>query len=99
MRISMQVAERLCWAHDAGLVAVLDMHEDIYGEGFGFDGAPRVGVRRGALRGVRADRSVVLTRTSIRTSRRASTSYTRRASSSSSPRGGTSREKLAIRRR
>lgn len=36
-----QVAERLQWAHDAGLYAVLDMHEDIYGEGFGFDGAPR----------------------------------------------------------
>lgn len=35
------VAERLGWAHDAGLVAVLDMHEDVYGEGFGFDGAPR----------------------------------------------------------
>lgn len=36
-----QVAERLGWARDAGLYAVLDMHEDIYGEGFGFDGAPR----------------------------------------------------------
>jgi endoglycosylceramidase len=36
-----QVAERLGWARDAGLAVVLDMHEDIYGEGFGFDGAPR----------------------------------------------------------
>jgi hypothetical protein len=29
------------WARDAGLAVVLDMHQDIYGEGFGFDGAPR----------------------------------------------------------
>jgi endoglycosylceramidase len=35
------VAERLGWAQDAGLAVVLDMHQDIYGEGFGFDGAPR----------------------------------------------------------
>src|SRR5581483_239991 len=35
------VAERLGWAQTAGLSVVLDMHEDIYGEGFGFDGAPR----------------------------------------------------------
>ena len=35
------VAERMRWAHDAGLHVVLDMHQDIYGEGFGFDGAPR----------------------------------------------------------
>ena len=35
-----RVAERLEWAREAGLVAILDMHEDIYGEGFGFDGAP-----------------------------------------------------------
>ena len=34
------VAERMGWAHDAGLAIVLDMHEDVYGEGFGFDGAP-----------------------------------------------------------
>ena len=34
------VAERLRWAHDAGLDAILDMHEDVYGVGFGFDGAP-----------------------------------------------------------
>jgi endoglycosylceramidase len=36
-----QVAERMRWAADAGLWVVLDMHEDVYGEGFGFDGAPR----------------------------------------------------------
>lgn len=36
-----RVAERMRWAHDAGLHVVLDMHQDIYGEGFGFDGAPR----------------------------------------------------------
>jgi endoglycosylceramidase len=35
------VAERMQWAEDAGLAVVLDMHQDIYGEGFGFDGAPR----------------------------------------------------------
>jgi endoglycosylceramidase len=29
------------WAQDAGLTVVLDMHQDVYGEGFGFDGAPR----------------------------------------------------------
>jgi endoglycosylceramidase len=36
-----RVAERMQWAADAGLLVVIDMHEDIYGEGFGFDGAPR----------------------------------------------------------
>jgi endoglycosylceramidase len=36
-----RVAERMQWAADAGLAVVIDMHEDIYGEGFGFDGAPR----------------------------------------------------------
>jgi endoglycosylceramidase len=35
------VATRLGWAQAAGLAVVLDMHQDIYGEGFGFDGAPR----------------------------------------------------------
>jgi endoglycosylceramidase len=35
------VGERLRWAEDVGLTVVLDMHQDIYGEGFGFDGAPR----------------------------------------------------------
>jgi endoglycosylceramidase len=35
------VAERMKWASDANLSVVLDMHEDIYGEGFGYDGAPR----------------------------------------------------------
>jgi endoglycosylceramidase len=36
-----RVRERLDWAADAGLVVILDMHQDVYGEGFGFDGAPR----------------------------------------------------------
>ena len=36
-----QVAARMTWAHDSGLFVVLDMHQDVYGEGFGFDGAPR----------------------------------------------------------
>jgi endoglycosylceramidase len=36
-----RVAERLAWAADSGLMIVLEMHQDIYGEGFGFDGAPR----------------------------------------------------------
>jgi endoglycosylceramidase len=35
------VVERLGWAQASGLAVVLDMHEDVYGEGFGFDGAPR----------------------------------------------------------
>ncbi len=35
------VAARMQWAHDAGLVVILDMHQDVYGEGFGFGGAPR----------------------------------------------------------
>lgn len=34
------VAMHAQMAHDAGLVMVLDMHQDVYGEGFGFDGAP-----------------------------------------------------------
>lgn len=35
------VATRLRWAREAGLAVILDMHQDVYGEGFGFDGAPR----------------------------------------------------------
>jgi endoglycosylceramidase len=35
------VRERMQWAHAAGLNVVLDMHQDVYGEGFGFGGAPR----------------------------------------------------------
>src|SRR6185503_4615431 len=35
------VAERMDWARDAGLSVVLDMHQDLYGEGFQGDGAPR----------------------------------------------------------
>jgi endoglycosylceramidase len=34
------VAEKMQWASDAGLSVILDMHQDIYGEGYGFDGAP-----------------------------------------------------------
>ena len=36
-----RVAERMDWAAQIGLSVVLDMHQDVYGEGFGFDGAPR----------------------------------------------------------
>ncbi|MFO0569477.1 MAG: cellulase family glycosylhydrolase [Polyangiaceae bacterium] len=39
-----EVALRAAWARDAGLSVVLDMHQDVYGEGFatgGGDGAPR----------------------------------------------------------
>lgn len=36
-----RVAERLRWAEAARLHVVLDMHQDVYGEGFGYDGAPR----------------------------------------------------------
>jgi endoglycosylceramidase len=35
-----EVQKRLDWAEDAGLKVVLDMHQDLYGEGFGGDGAP-----------------------------------------------------------
>lgn len=35
------VRARLDWAEQAGLLVVLDMHQDVYGEGFGGDGAPR----------------------------------------------------------
>jgi endoglycosylceramidase len=36
------IEERVRWARDAGLLVVLDMHQDLYGEGFsGGDGAPR----------------------------------------------------------
>ncbi|MCU1277471.1 MAG: Endoglycoceramidase [bacterium] len=35
------VAARLGWAQQSGLAVVLELHEDVYGEGFGFDGAPR----------------------------------------------------------
>jgi endoglycosylceramidase len=35
------VVERVGWARQAGLKVVLDMHQDVYGEGFGGDGAPR----------------------------------------------------------
>lgn len=37
-----EVAKRMAWAKDAGLLVVVDMHQDLYGEGFeGGDGAPR----------------------------------------------------------
>jgi endoglycosylceramidase len=39
-----EVAKRMDWAREAGLYVVLDMHQDVYGEGFasgGGDGAPR----------------------------------------------------------
>jgi endoglycosylceramidase len=36
-----EVARRVAWAEEAGLLVVLDMHQDLYGEGFGGDGAPR----------------------------------------------------------
>jgi endoglycosylceramidase len=35
-----QLAERAEWAEQLGLSVIVDMHQDIYGEGFGFDGAP-----------------------------------------------------------
>ena len=34
------LAQRVEWAQGAGLLVVLDMHQDIYGEGFNGDGAP-----------------------------------------------------------
>ncbi len=36
-----EVATRMAWAEKLGLSVILDMHQDIYGEGFGFDGAPK----------------------------------------------------------
>jgi len=36
-----RLEERLDWAAEARLLVVLDMHQDVYGEGFGGDGAPR----------------------------------------------------------
>jgi endoglycosylceramidase len=35
------LAERMDWAQQVGLSVIVDMHQDIYGEGFGFDGAPK----------------------------------------------------------
>lgn len=36
------VAERMQWAKDLGMLVVLDMHQDLYGDGFaGGDGAPK----------------------------------------------------------
>jgi endoglycosylceramidase len=36
-----EVLKRMQWAQDADLLVVLDMHQDLFGEGFGGDGAPR----------------------------------------------------------
>lgn len=35
------VSERIEWAERSGLQVIIDMHQDVYGEGFGGDGAPR----------------------------------------------------------
>jgi endoglycosylceramidase len=36
-----EVIKRLEWARQAGLLVVIDMHQDVFGEGFSGDGAPR----------------------------------------------------------
>ncbi len=36
-----KLRERLQWAKKAGLFVILDMHQDLYGEGFGGNGAPK----------------------------------------------------------
>ncbi|MEW5851297.1 MAG: cellulase family glycosylhydrolase [Myxococcota bacterium] len=36
-----RVKERMDWAAHAGILVILDMHQDVYGEGFGANGAPR----------------------------------------------------------
>lgn len=36
-----EVAKRMDWAEKAGILVVLDMHQDLFGVGFGGDGAPR----------------------------------------------------------
>ncbi len=43
------VRERLDWAHDAGLWVILDMHQDVYGEKYGGDGAPEWATVDGGL--------------------------------------------------
>lgn len=35
-----KIEERIRWAADAGLYVQIDMHQDLYGEGFGDNGAP-----------------------------------------------------------
>lgn len=35
------MAKRVAWAQNAGLLVVVDAHQDVYGEGFGGNGAPR----------------------------------------------------------
>ena len=38
-----QLADRVTWAEQAGILVIVDMHQDLYGEGFrkgGGDGAP-----------------------------------------------------------
>jgi endoglycosylceramidase len=34
-------AQRVDWAHQAGLLVIVDMHQDLFGEGFAENGAPR----------------------------------------------------------
>jgi endoglycosylceramidase len=34
------LGERVDWAHEAGLLVILDMHQDLFGYGFGGNGAP-----------------------------------------------------------
>ncbi|MEA3402904.1 MAG: cellulase family glycosylhydrolase [Armatimonadota bacterium] len=41
--------QRLDWAHEAGLWVILDMHQDLYGEKFGGDGAPEWATVDGGL--------------------------------------------------
>ncbi|MBI4511478.1 MAG: cellulase family glycosylhydrolase [Deltaproteobacteria bacterium] len=36
-----ELAKRVAWAQEAGLLVIVDMHQDLYGEGFGGNGAPR----------------------------------------------------------
>ena len=36
-----KLAQRVSWAQKAGLLVVLDSHQDVYGPGFGGNGAPR----------------------------------------------------------
>src|SRR5688572_2330687 len=35
------LAERVVWAGQAGLYVIIDLHQDVFGEGFGGDGFPR----------------------------------------------------------
>ena len=46
------IAQRIEWARDANLLVVLDMHQDVYGEGFSNGGGPELDTFPVAIKGV-----------------------------------------------